>query len=50
MAIVASDGSDVTSRSLPGFPMGLFVAMTDDGTFQYYRWEDLAGTQLNSRQ
>lgn len=41
-----SDGSDVTSRSLPGFPFGLFVAMSDDKTFQYYRWEDLAGRQL----
>jgi 3-phytase len=50
LAIVASDGSDVTSRSLPGFPMGLFVAMTNDGTFQYYRWEDLAGSQLKSSQ
>lgn len=41
-----SDGSDVTSRALPGFPNGLFVAMSDDKTFQYYRWEDLAGKQL----
>lgn len=41
-----SDGSDVTSRSLPGFPNGLFVAMSDDKTFQYYRWEDLADKQL----
>jgi len=39
--IVESDGSDVTSRSLPGFPRGIFVAMTDNGTFQYYRWEEL---------
>lgn len=36
-----SDGSDVTSCPLPGFPRGLFVAMSDNGTFQYYRWEDL---------
>jgi len=36
-----SDGSEVTSRALPGFPKGLFVAMTEGGTFQYYRWEDL---------
>jgi 3-phytase len=41
-AIVESDGSDVTSRSLPGFPKGLFVAMTDNGTFQYYDWSDIA--------
>ncbi len=38
-----SDGSDVTSRALPGFPRGLFVAMADDRTFQYYRWEDIIG-------
>jgi len=43
-----SDGSDVTSRSFPGFPKGLFVAMSDDGTFQYYRWEDIAGKELKS--
>jgi 3-phytase len=41
-----SDGSDVTSRALPGFLKGLFVAMSDDGTFQYYRWEDIAGNKL----
>lgn len=39
--IVESDGSDVTNRNIPGFPNGLFVAMTDNGTFQYYRWEDV---------
>lgn len=35
---VESDGSDVTNISLPGFPKGLFVAMSDDGTFQVYDW------------
>jgi len=45
-----SDGSDVISVSLPGFPKGLFVAMSDDGTFQFYRWEDIAGTNLKSIQ
>jgi len=39
--IVESDGSDVTSVPLPGFPKGLFVAMTDNGRFHYYRWEDI---------
>lgn len=43
---VESDGSDVTSVSLPGFPKGFFVAMSDDQTFQIYRWEDLAGGEL----
>ncbi len=37
-----SDGSDVTSTSLPGFEGGLFVAMSTDKTFQYYHWIDLA--------
>ena len=37
-----SDGSDVTSVSLPGFDGGLFVAMSTDKTFQYYHWEDIA--------
>lgn len=37
-----SDGSDVTSESLPGFEGGLFVAMSTDGTFQLYRWKDIA--------
>ncbi|MES2626850.1 MAG: phytase [Pseudomonadota bacterium] len=36
-----SDGSDVTSVSLPGFPGGLFVAMSTDKTFQFYAVEDL---------
>lgn len=44
-----SDGSDVTSRSLPGFPNGLFVAMSDDKTFQYYRWDDLLGKQSGKK-
>lgn len=37
-----SDGSDVTSVSLPGFDGGLFVAMSTDSTFQLYRWKDIA--------
>jgi 3-phytase len=42
-----SDGSDVTNVALNDrFPYGLFVAMSTDGTFQYYRWEDIAGNEL----
>ncbi|HPN34004.1 MAG TPA: phytase [bacterium] len=42
-----SDGSEVTSASLnQSFPYGLFVAMSDDRTFQYYDWRDIAGTEL----
>lgn len=37
-----SDGSDVTSISLPGFEGGLFVAMSTDKTFQLYSWKSIA--------
>lgn len=47
---IESDGNDVTSISLPGFPHGLFVAMSDDKTFQFYCWEDIAGKELRSAQ
>jgi len=39
---VESDGNEITSENLgPDFPKGLFVAMSDDGTFQLYSWEDI---------
>ncbi|MDN5200350.1 phytase [Fulvivirgaceae bacterium BMA10] len=39
---IESDGSETTSVNLgPDFPQGMFVAMSDDRTFQIYRWEDL---------
>jgi 3-phytase len=39
----ASDGSEVTSVPLgPRFPHGLFVAMSEEKTFQLYRWEAIA--------
>jgi 3-phytase len=42
-----SDGSEVTNATLgERFPSGLFVAMSDDRTFQYYSWEDIAGEDL----
>ena len=42
-----SDGSEVTSKSLnETFKHGLFVAMSDDKTFHFYRWEDIAGKEL----
>lgn len=42
-----SDGSDVVSVPLNAtFKHGLFVVMSDDKTFHYYRWEDIAGKQL----
>jgi 3-phytase len=42
LATVHSDGSEVTNVSLPGFPHGMFVAMSNFRIFQYYRWKDLA--------
>ena len=44
---LVSDGNAITNVPLPGFPSGLFVAMSDDKTFQYYSWEDIAGEDLN---
>jgi myo-inositol-hexaphosphate 3-phosphohydrolase len=42
-----SDGSDVTAVSLNNtFKHGLFVAMSTDKTFHFYRWEDIAGKTL----
>jgi 3-phytase len=42
-----SDGSDVTSIPLgPKFRHGLFVAMSEEKTFHFYRWEDIAGKEL----
>lgn len=46
---VESDGSEVVSTALPGFPHGLFVAMSDDKTFQFYTWESIAGDTLRMR-
>lgn len=37
-----SDGSDVINRVIPEFPQGLFIAMSDDGTFQFYDWRDIS--------
>lgn len=37
-----TDGLDVTSRPLPGFPRGLLVMMNSGAkNFQIYRWEDI---------
>lgn len=45
-----SDGSDVVSIRLNDtFQHGLFVAMSDDKTFHYYRWEDIAGQDLKKK-
>jgi 3-phytase len=50
LAARTSDGSEVTAADLgPRFPGGLFVAMSDDRTFHYYSWAQLAGSELASR-
>ena len=44
---IESDGSEVTSAVLgEAFPGGLFVAMSEGGTFHYYAWPDVAGSEL----
>lgn len=47
VAAQESDGSEVTNIPLNGvFQKGLFVVMSTDKTFHYYRWEDIAGNDL----
>lgn len=42
-----TDGIDVVSVPLNAdFKHGLLVAMSDDKTFHFYRWEDIAGKNL----
>ncbi len=42
-----SDGSEVTEMPLNDvFRHGMFVVMSDNKTFHYYRWEDIAGNEL----
>lgn len=47
VAATESDGSEVTSIPLnKTFKHGLFVVMSTDKTFHFYRWEDIAGKDL----
>ena len=46
VSAIESDGSDVTSAALPGYPDGLFVAMSNGKVFHYYSWDDIAGADL----
>jgi len=42
LSTLESDGSEIVSYPLNQvFKKGLFIAMSSDKTFQYYRWEDL---------
>ncbi|MDN3670486.1 phytase [Echinicola jeungdonensis] len=46
---LSSDGSELVSVKLDStFTKGLFVAMSDDKTFQYYKWEDMAADTLKT--
>ena len=50
VAAADSDGSDVVNLALgDAFPNGLFVAMSDDKTFHFYSWKDLAEAIAHSR-
>lgn len=47
VSAVESDGSETVTMPLgTGFPHGLFVAMSNNKTFHIYRWEDIAGKDL----
>jgi 3-phytase len=47
VAATDSDGSEVTNVALnDDFPYGLFMAMSDDKTFHFYSWKDMAGDDL----
>lgn len=46
VSAIESDGSEVTNVALPGFPKGLFVAMSNGEVFHYHGWEDIAGSDL----
>jgi 3-phytase len=37
----STDGCEVYPGALPGYPGGLFVAMSDDRTFQFYDWREV---------
>ncbi|MEK7259013.1 MAG: phytase [Pseudomonadota bacterium] len=41
LSTVESDGSDITAVALPGFPGGVFAAMSTDKTFHFYAVGDL---------
>ena len=42
VSAVHTDGLEVTSSPVgPAFPKGMLVMMSDDGTFHFYRWEDV---------
>lgn len=47
VAATHSDGSEVTHVPLgPDFRSGMLVAMSDDRTFHFYAWDDIAGSDL----
>jgi 3-phytase len=50
LSTISSDGSESSNRAFGSiFPKGFFVAMSDDKTFQIYRWEDLESEILKQK-
>ncbi|RPA70411.1 phytase [Cyclobacteriaceae bacterium YHN15] len=50
LSTISSDGSESSNRAFGSiFPKGFFVAMSDDKTFQIYRWEDLEAEILKQK-
>jgi 3-phytase len=37
----STDGCEVYAKPLPGYPTGLFVAMSDNQTFHLYHWQEV---------
>lgn len=46
VSAIECDGAEITSVSLPGFPNGMLVAMSNGKVFHYYNW-DLIQKQIN---
>ena len=48
-SVVESEGNEIASIPLPGFPHRMFVAMSDEKIFQLYRWENIAEDDLRKK-
>lgn len=42
LSTISTDGVEVTSTALPGYPRGILVAMTEDRLFHVYDWAVIA--------
>ncbi len=50
VAAIESDGNEVTSAALPGYPHGMLVAMSTGKVFHYYSWDDFVGSDFSGLQ